>query len=143
MALLALAALSGGCGSGDEETTAASVSKAAFIKQADAVCSKTEKRQLALVAKFQQRGVKPGPKSELELVAFAGVPPLATEAEELRELPQPSSEAKQAKAFIAAFAAGVKRAEQDASLMLDLEKNPFTEAEQLAGEFGLKVCGGA
>jgi len=142
VSVLLVAALAG-CGSDGDETTAATVSKAQFIKQADAVCDKTEGRQLKRIEEFQKRQLPPGPKAERELVAFAGVPPLAIEAEELEELPLPSSGGDEAEAFIDAFRAGVAKAEEDPASMLSEKAYPFVRATELAREFGFKVCGGA
>jgi hypothetical protein len=142
-ALLSLGLLSAGCGDSDDETTTATLSKAQFIKQADEICGKTEGRQLKRIEEFQKRQLPPGPKAERELVLFAGIPPLALEAEELEELPLPGSGGSEAEAFIESFSAGVEKAEKDPTSLLGEKTNPFAEAEKLAREFGFKVCGGA
>jgi hypothetical protein len=140
-ALIAAFALVG-CGDGDD-TTAAELTKAQYIKQADAICSKTEKRQQQLVGEFSKKEKKQTAGSEEALVRFAGIPPLATQAEELGELPVPKTGAKEAEAFLKAFEAGVEGSEKDPKSLLTASANPFAEAEKIAQNFGFKVCRGA
>lgn len=134
-----------GCGSGGADTseTTATLTKAQYIKQADAICSKAEKRQLKLVVSFQKLNLKQTPSSELRLVKFAGIPPLGKQVEELAALAPPATGAKQASAFIKAFEAGVAEAEKNPALLLELNKDPFAKARALAGSYGFKVCRGA
>jgi hypothetical protein len=144
LAAAALVLGGGGCGGSDgSQTEAATVTKAQFIRRADATCAKAEKRQLALVQKFGERETQQSEDAELELVRFAGVPPLAVEAEELAVLPLPSADARQAEAFLEAFEQGVEQAEQNPGALLNSTQNPFEKSEELAARFGFKVCAGA
>jgi hypothetical protein len=143
-AVIAALAVAGCGGSDDDGTTApASLTKAQYVKQADAVCAKTEGRQQLLVKKFSEKGLKQSAATEVKLVVFAGIPPLVTQAEELAAIPLPSSGADEAQAFVKAFEAGVKEAEAKPAALLNLETNPFTKAESLARKYGLQVCRGA
>jgi hypothetical protein len=141
--ILAIFAIGCGDGDGDGATAAASVSKAEYVKQADDICAKTEGRQQKRVGMFGKKERQQTPNAEAELVRFAGVPPLAMEAEELAELPLPTSEAAQAKAFLKAFEVGVEAAEEDPTSLLAADSNPFAKAEAIAVKFGFKVCRGA
>lgn len=143
-ALLASLLLLAGCGSGGTSSeTAAALTKAQYVKQADAICAKVEKRQLKLVGAFQKLHLKQSPSSELKLVRFAGIPPLDTQAEELAALSPPTTEAKEASAFIKAFEAGVAEAEKNPGLLLKINQDPFAKARALASSYGFKVCRGA
>ena len=136
------------CGSGDGSSssvstasnTSATITKAQYITRADAICGRTEKKQLALVDKFPKQ--KPTQQARMELVEFAGIPPLKEQAEQLNELPEPSKDAGAAKAYVDAFSNGVKGADEDPSAMLEAP-TPFAKAESLAVKFGFKVCSGA
>ena len=138
--LLGLGCGSGGSDSSNASNASATVSKAEYVKQADAICGRTEKKQLQLVAKFPKQ--KPTKQAQVELVEFAGIPPLSEQAKELSDLPAPREDAADAKAYVAAFSVGVEKAEGDPSTMLKAP-SPFAEAEALALKFGFKVCKGA
>ncbi len=132
-----------GCGGGDDETAAASpISKAQYIKRADAICTETENRQEALIRKFGEQEKKQTPNSEAELVSFAGLPPVQQQLEEISELPQPSTGAQEADAYVKALGEGLKAARKNPAALLE-GKNPFAEAEEVAAKFGFKVCRGA
>jgi len=135
------------CGSSNDETVE-TVSKEEFVKQADQVCAKTEKRQLALVNKFEES--KSGKesqastaKAEEELVAFAGVPPIKQQFQELSQLPTPESGSSQVDAYLKALEAGLTTVEKEPALLLNIDSDPFAKAASLAEDFGFKVCSGA
>lgn len=138
------------CGGGSDSTsTLGELPKAAFIKRADEICSKTEKRQLFLVDKFQQKRraegetQPPSSKAEAEIVTAAGLPPINREIEELSELPLPQTDAKQLAKYLEALKAAVKAAEQNPRMLLGRESDPFAKATSLAKGFGFEVCSGA
>ena len=149
LSVLALAA-SGCGGDGNDESTEAALTKVVFVKRADSICDKTEKRQLLLVDKVQTEEAaegQEGPPShaaEVALVSSAGLPPLRTELKELSELPPPQSDAKQLHAYLAALGAGIKAVERNPEALLTRKPtDPFAKAASIANEFGFKVCSGA
>lgn len=147
-AIVLVALLVVGCGSdggssssvSTASNTSVTITKAQYIERADAVCGRTEKKQLALVDEFPKQ--KPTQQAQVELVEFAGIPPLKEQAEQLNELPEPNKAAGEAKAYVDAFSNGVKGADEDPSAMLEAP-TPFAKAESLAVKFGFKVCRGA
>lgn len=133
-----------GCGSdGDNSSTAsdpsATISKSDYLKRADAICARTEKEQRRLVRSFEAR--KPTRQAQIELIEYAGIPPLKEQARGISELPAPRDDAAQAQAYVAAFSDAVKKYEEDPGAALE-GLSPFAEAEALAVKFGFKVCGG-
>lgn len=137
-----VAALISGCGGDDDSTTTATVSKAQFVKEADAICKKTELEQEKLVNKYYVRLNPNELKAKGEkLVRLAALPPLQTQAEELSELPLPEQGEKEAKAYMKAFEAGLQEAEEDPKSLL--EGKAFADAEAQAAKVGFKVCLGA
>lgn len=131
-----------GCGSGGESSSdaGAMISKAEYVKQADAICGQTEKQQLQLIGGFGK--TKPTRQGRIELIEYAGIPPLEQQEKGLIELPAPREEAAAAKAYLAAYSAGVKQSKEDPEALLE-GPSPFAKAETLAKKFGFKVCGGA
>jgi hypothetical protein len=140
---LAFALALPGCGGGDSETTE-TISKAQYVKQADAICSKTENRQLKLVGEFNQgKNTPQNQKSEEELVLFAGLPPLKQQAEELSELPKPSTGAQEVEKYVSTLQSAIEKSEDDPGLMLLSATSPFANPETLARKIGFKACSGA
>src|SRR5918999_1574964 len=87
-----------GCGGGDDEEQPDSLTKADYVKQADAICAETEKRQRALLTEFQQenKNAGGGPQAMEEMITSAALPPLERQAKELAELPPPDKDAAKA-----------------------------------------------
>jgi hypothetical protein len=137
---LVLVAIAGGCGSSDGDT-GATVSKASFIRQADAVCSNSDKAQEAKLTQLGQE-VKQGdtkPLDDEELILQAGLPSLRNAIEELSALPLPEDGGK-AEALIEELEAALEETEQSPKLLLE-EPSPFTPVAAKARAYGFKVCG--
>jgi hypothetical protein len=138
------------CG-GDSDTTSTvdALTKSEFIRQADEICSETEKRQLFLVDEFQQKRraegetQPPSSQDETEIVKEAGLPPLERQIEELSELPPPKTDSEQLAKYLQALEVAVKSAEKNPRSLLGRESDPFAKATSLASDFGFKVCSGA
>lgn len=141
---VAVVALMGGCGGGsDSGSSTASLSKAQYIKQGDAICAKAEKKKNTdLEAAFEEgsKGNKPLSKAaEQELVTTVALPPIATMTEELAALGEPDTEGEEAAAVVAAFEDGVQTIEDDPAAVLK-GSDPFAEADKLAAQLGFKAC---
>jgi hypothetical protein len=78
-----------GCGSsGDEEATAAPLTKAQFIKRADQICETARKQRAAALAKLSKDSAAKESEAAQKVIA----PSLALKARELRDLEVPQSE---------------------------------------------------
>ena len=159
-ALLALALAAGliaaGCGDDDDdETTAATttteagatgatgaatgepLTKAEFIKQADAACAAGDKR---IDAAFRGLGSNEPSDQELEqVVTDTVVPEIQGEIDAIRALTPPEGDEDEIAAILDAAQEALDEIEQDPSSLAN--GNPFKEANQLAQDYGLKVCG--
>jgi hypothetical protein len=143
---LAVAALLAGCGGGSGDSSAAggSISKAAFIKKADAVCQKgTERMQRAILSFLKQhKDVKrPNKAQSEELVGTAIVPSVETEIEELEALDVPDGDEDQVNAIIGALEEGHETAEDNPEAVVASSDAVFGIFSRLAGEYGAEVCG--
>ncbi len=143
-ALVALAAVAG-CGGGDSTTDSTTVvlTKTAFIKQGDAICSKandkneTEAREFAKDHDFDPEGAS---KDQLEqLVEGVLVPSLNQQAEELDALGAPEGDEEQVEAIVVALEDAAGEIEDEPSLAF--EAKVLGKPTRLAAEYGFKVCG--
>ena len=137
---LTTAAIVSGCGSSDEGTTQASVTKASFIREADKICAAADKGQearLNVLAKVVKKTGKPF--GDEVLIKRAGLPPLVKAVEELSELPLPE-DGGQAKAIVTELEAAVEKAEKNPTSLVKTQ-TPFTSVLPRARAYGLRVCG--
>lgn len=143
--VVALGLIAGGCGSGGDSgaTPAPTPDKAAFIKSADAICEKTDKKQKKGQLAFSAEHPKgSGNRSlEEEAVLAVGLPPVQEEAEELGKLPRPSGDGAKIEEIVKGLEGAVKKAEAKPGLLLqEGSSGPFAEVFKLAQEYGFKAC---
>jgi hypothetical protein len=144
--VLAVTVVIMGCGGGDDdEATASSITKAEFIKQADAACEKGEKQMQVAFGAFsqekQQEGVnKPTPELYDELVAAVVVPPIEQEADEIRALGAPDGDEEQIDAFVEAREESIEIAEGEPKAIISNSDVIFGKSSKLADAYGLENC---
>jgi hypothetical protein len=134
-----------GCGGDSAETGAETLTKAEYVKRADAICAKANSQQEALLNKEIETRPAQNAASKAEREAFvinAALPPLKDEALQLEELGPPQGGEEKAQALVDALQEAVKEAEADPLALADAESQAFVPAEELARELGLEVCGG-
>jgi hypothetical protein len=125
-ATFAIALILAGCGGSD--STASSLTKAQFIKQADAICAKTDK---AVLAAISEAGV--GERK----VLIAGLQPVQKEAEEISALGAPSGDEEAIAAIVAGIEAAVRKAENTS---LPAAKGAFAKVDALSAKYGFDDC---
>jgi len=147
IALLAAAAvvalIVAGCG-GSDSGNASTISKAAFVKKADAICQKgTERMQRAFLSFLNEhKDLKRPSKSEYEkLVGSLLIPSVEREVKELRALGAPGEDEGTVNAIVNALEEGIETAENDPKAVTNNSDVIFGIASRLAGEYGLKACG--
>jgi hypothetical protein len=159
--VLAVALILVGCGGGGSDSTTtssdsttssgdsstASLSKAEFIKKADAICAAGGKRtQSEYAAYVEEKKLsakkEPTPAQFAEVSEKIQVPAFKRQAEEIRALGAPPGEEDQVTALVDAIDAGIEKVEEaDPRKALESSSSMFVEADKLAIAYGLKVCG--
>jgi hypothetical protein len=140
LATLALAVAATGCG-GDSE---ASITKAEFVDQANAVCKEILKEKNTLVKEELAQFKKEGKSLELKendaiAVIAVALPPITELPDKLRQLEVPEGEEDQVEAIIDSYATGVSEMEEDPGNAFG-SQYPFKEGDELAEKYGLNVC---
>ncbi len=142
--LLLIAALAiVGCGDSDEEATASSITKAEFVKKANATCKAAEEQ---IQGDFGAYAVEigelknPTESDYAKLIEVVLVPNLEEEIEKLRELGAPSGDESEVDAMIEAREESIELAEEDPRLVVDKGEAIFGKSSQLAEEYGLEAC---
>ncbi len=138
--MIIAAALVAGCGGGGDTSTAAPLSKAAYVKEANAICKKGQQNREAAVNELAEE-VKPGadpgelPKSGL---VEAVIDPLGTMVEELAALPAPEGDEARVESFVQGYEKAVEEIEEDENAAFNGEL--FAEPDAKALKYGLEEC---
>jgi hypothetical protein len=158
--LVALAAGVAGCGGGSSESSAdsakssskpsAPLSKQAFVKKADAVCTESQKRiETEFVAFLKKDKINESENGEsakgveargIEAIETIAIPQLSKQASELRKLEPPAEEKAKVDAYISAIEKEVEGAEQNPKSLYGPAKQVFAESDAAAKGIGFKVC---
>lgn len=152
-AIIAAALVAGGCGSSDSQTGSGeitvetgSLSKAEFIKQADAICKTAHERVLDGYAEFIQRNDVPasGPGLEekaAELMDSVVIPAYADEVDEISSLGAPRGDEQKVSAILEAVQRDLAKGEQQ-PLYATNGTGFLGKASDLAEAYGFSVCNG-
>lgn len=140
---IALAASVAGCGGGDDDTTAATLTKAEFVKQADAICGDASEKNEEEAEEFAEENdftlEKATEEQVEEAISAVLVPSLNEQAEELSALGAPEGDEEQVEAIVTALEDAAAELEDDPSGAF--EGDTLAEPGKLAEAYGLEVCG--
>jgi hypothetical protein len=153
-AALSALLLAGGCGDSDDSATGSageeitvetsSLSKAEFIKQADAICQKTksdfENAVVASLTRQRTNPVKPTEASpEEKLVETTLVNTYQKQIDEISELGAPSGDEEDIAAFLNTLQQVIDSAGEDPIAFIENDVS-FGKAPKLAIAYGLTGC---
>lgn len=140
-AVLVIGAFATGCGSSDDSsdsTTTASLTKAQWIAQADAICKTgNDKTNAAAHQQFQQR---PTAQQIEQFTTDTIIPDTQQELDQIKALGFPTEQGSQAEAVLTSAQDSLDKLKADPSLAA-ANGDPFAETNQMAKAYGLKVCG--
>jgi hypothetical protein len=130
--------------SGDEESSSgAAPTKAAFIKEADAVCSKAELKLSEEVLEFaKEAGIdiekeeEPSDDQKTEIYEQIVLPNIANQAKELEALTPPKGDEATIEELTSTLSDEAENADPSS-----LDENTFEDASKMAQEYGLHSCG--
>lgn len=154
-AVLVIGLVAAGCGSSDDsttgstdggETSTASLTKPELIKQGDEICTTgneaIEEEAEAFAEENEIDIEKATTEQQEEVVAQVVAPEIKAQAEEIAALGAPSGDEDEVEAIVTAVEDAAAEAEEDPSLIVEEEgAGPFQEANELATDYGFKVCG--
>ena len=144
-----------GCGdssSADDDGTEISVetgslSKAEFIKQADAICEETVKNVQSEGEKYARKAEQastPAVGLAAELPKFVRnvvVPMFEEEIDQISSLGAPSGDEQEITVMLKALQQGLVKAQKEPQALFQGTNNKFNEATQLGEKYGFSSCG--
>jgi hypothetical protein len=138
LGLLTAASIASGCGSSSE---AAPLSKAAFVKEGNAICLQAREEQgsaLKEAASDSGGDSVSGEAEAEEFVTEIALPPIEQMTEELADLGVPKGDEKRVAAIVTGLERGIAKSEADpSSAMTDAS---FVAVNRLAEAYGLADC---
>lgn len=164
-AVLALAGLVAGCGgggssssgstsagtstessdSGSTESSGEAPTKAAFIKEADAICSKGDAAMTTEITDYAKENniaieaeEEPSEDQEVELFQAVVLPNIAKQAEEISALTPPEGDEETVEDITDTLTSEVEEAEEADGVP---DESTLEEASKKAKAYGLKTCG--
>ncbi len=148
VAAAALVVLVAGCGGGDETTDGATdesvtLTKEEFIKQGDAICKEAgdnSEKEAEEFAKENGFTLEKANEEQLEeAVAEVLVSSLRQQAEGLEALGAPEGDEEQVEKIIVSLEGATDEIEDEPRLVF--KEEVFDEPNELARDYGFKVCG--
>jgi hypothetical protein len=144
--LATVVALAGCGGSGSADTTAAAISKAEFIKKADAICAKGQKRSQSELNAFAKENNASGAKEPTtaewaEIGTQILVPALQRQLDEVRQLGSPAKDEEQIDEYLDQSEEAIEKLEEDPGEAKSPSKL-LADAHKTIKGYGFKVCGG-
>jgi hypothetical protein len=127
----------------EESSSGAAPTKAAFIKEADAVCSKAELKLSEEVLEFaKEAGIdiekeeEPSDDQKTEIYEQIVLPNIANQAKELEALTPPKGDEATIEELTSTLSDEAENADPS-----NLDENTFEDASKIAQEYGLHSCG--
>jgi len=148
-ALVAIAAVAAGCGSSSSETTetTASISKAQFVKQGNAICKAgNQEINEGFETFFKQNNLnhkKPTDAQFEEISETVLAPSVSKQINEVRALGTPEGEEAEVEEFLASAEEALEEIEAEPTLIgAEGKDEPFFTVNKEATKLGLTACGG-
>jgi hypothetical protein len=143
-AVLAVVLIVVGCGGSD--SSAAPITKAEFVKKADAACEKSHKQSEAELFDFLEKNKlainkAPSKAQYTELVDKILTPSVEVEIEKIRDLGTPKGDKGEVEAMLDALEEDLEHAQSEPQLVVVNSEKVFANSTKKAKELGLKVCG--
>jgi hypothetical protein len=130
--------------SADKSVQSGDLSKAEFVKRANAICEEGKKQSLEKMAAFvkEHKGDSGQPSAELVVKAVQAVfiPQVQTQIDEIRALGSPQGDEATVEAFLDAMEEGATAASEASTSSTASFGQSFKRSAELAHEYGLDGC---
>jgi hypothetical protein len=138
--LLGLAAvtalLAAGCGGGGDDSSTSSLSKSEWIAKADSICRQGN-QEINQAAQQQFGNQRPTAAEIQQFATQTAVPKTQEQVDKLKALGAPSGDEEQVNKILDTVQADIDKAKSAG----DVSNSTFADANALAKQYGLKVCG--
>lgn len=133
---VAAALIVAGCGGGGDDSSTSSLSKSEWIAKADAICQQGN-QEIEQAARQQFGNQKPTAADVQQFATQTALPNTQSQIDKIKALGAPSGDEDQVNKILGAVQADIDKAKAAG----DMENSTFADANALARQYGLKVCG--
>lgn len=145
---LTIALVAAGCGGSDDSNSesTASLTKAEFVKEGNAICTKgNAKIESEFEAFTKDRNLSenkaPSKVVQEEAAEEILIPLISSQVEELRALGAPEGDEGEVEKILTGAEEAIEEGEEDPASLLGNGPGKFKEVNKQAREYGLTVCG--
>ena len=137
-AVVAVAAIAAGCGSSDNSSSTANLTKAEWVAKADAICAKGN-QEINAAAREQFGNQKPTAADINQFATKTIIPNTQSQLDQIKALGAPSEIQGQVDDLVTKVQADIDKVKNDPT---QLTNTSFADANAAAHALGLKTCGG-
>lgn len=142
-AIMTIGLIVAGCGSSSKSTTTTTaLTKAAFLKQGNAICAKGNKEQAKLQKQIiPNQNAKPTKAQETQF-ANALIANVQAQINGVKALGAPAGDSAKVNAIVNTAQTALNGIKKDPSSLFTSKGDPFAKANKLTKAYGLTACGG-
>lgn len=129
-----------GCGSDKKDSSDKAPTKAAFLKQGNAICRKGS-REIDVAGKKIFAHGKPSAAELNEFATKTLIPGVQSQISGIEKLTPPKGDEAKVKAITDSAQAALNKGKAKPALLVSQKVDPFAKTNKMATAYGLKVCG--
>jgi hypothetical protein len=131
-----------GCGGSGGDSTERPLTKAQYIKQADAICKKVDEKQQSALAVYVKKhpNSRPTQSAQAAAIVAVGLPPDKVGIDEIKSLNPPAADKHAIESMLDEIDAAMKESEEHPTRVVTGVKNPFEKVNQRAAKYGFEAC---
>jgi hypothetical protein len=143
-AMLFAGLVAAGCGSSSSSssTSTVAITKAAFLKQGNAICKKGNKQINAEGKKVFSKGKKPSQAQMTQFATGTLIPKIQAQISGVKALGAPKGDEAQVNAIVVSAQSALDKGKKNPTLLVSNNTNLFKHTNQLSNAYGLTVCAG-
>jgi hypothetical protein len=139
VATLGLSLVLSACGGGG--STTATISKAEFLKQGNAICKNGNKQiEAAAEQQFPKSSSRPSQAEQVKFVTQTVIPNVQRQIDGIEALGAPEGDEATVEAITSEAQSALNEAKKDPNVMTGDGPGPFVKADKFANSYGLTAC---
>jgi hypothetical protein len=135
-----------GCGSSSSSssssTSTVAITKAAFLKQGNAICKKGNQQINAEGKKVFSKNKKPTQAQMTQFATATLIPNIQAQISGVKALGAPKGDEAQVNAIVVSAQSALDKGKKNPTLLVSNNSNLFKHSNQLTSAYGLTACGG-
>ena len=144
--IVPFALIAAGCGSSNDTTSTASLTKAQFLKQGNAICAAGNKEiNEGFKSFFEKSNLKkneePSKAQKEEAAETILIPAIRKDVDGIRALGAPEGEEEQVEEILDAAEEALEKVESDPTAAFNENNDAFANVNKMSSEYGLTACG--